>query len=112
MRRGEVWWASLPEPRGSEPGYRRPVLIVQADSFTESRIRTVVIVAITTNLHLAMAPGNVELSRRATRLRTESVANVSQIMTIDKSFLTDRISTLPPELLRRVERGMRLVLSL
>ena len=112
MRRGEIWWASLGEPQGSEPGYRRPVLVVQANPFNDSLIRTAVIVVITTNLRLADAPGNVRLPRKATRLRTESVANVSQIMTLDRSRLTERVTTLAPALMQRVDRGLRLVLSL
>ena len=112
MRRGEVWWASLPEPKGSEPGYSRPVLIIQADPFNLSRIRTVIVVMITRNLALADAPGNALLPRKSTRLPHDSVANVSQVFTIDKSFLTEKVSDLPKALLHKVEAGLRLVLSL
>jgi mRNA interferase MazF len=112
MRRGEIWWASLPEPKGSEPGYSRPVVIIQADPFTLSRIRTVIVVMITRNLALADAPGNVLLSRKSTHLPHDSVANVSQVFTIDKSFLTEKVSDLPKTLLHKVEAGLRLVLSL
>ena len=112
MRRGEIWWASLPEPKGSEPGYSRPVLIIQADPFTVSRIRTVIVVMITRNLALADAPGNVLLPRKHTRLPHDSVANVSQMFTIDKSFLKEKVSDLTKTLLQRVEAGLRLVLSL
>ncbi|MEW6744985.1 MAG: type II toxin-antitoxin system PemK/MazF family toxin [Planctomycetota bacterium] len=112
MRRGEIWWAGLPEPRGSEPGYRRPVVIVQADAFNRSAIQTVVVAAITSNTRLAAAPGNVRLTRRQSRLSRESVINVSQLLTLDKSFLTDRISRLPATSMSAVEEGLRLVLAL
>jgi mRNA interferase MazF len=112
MRRGEIWWASLPEPQGSEPGYSRPVIVVQADPFTVSRIRTVIVVLITKNLALADAPGNVLLPRKQTHLPHDSVANVSQVFTIDKSFLKEKVSRLPKALVQKVEAGLRLVLSL
>ena len=110
--RGEIWWASLPMPRASEPGYRRPVLIIQVNEFNRSRIRTIIAVALTTNLRLAEAPGNVQLPRTATGLPHESVVNVSQVITLDKSFLTERVLKLSPKYLKRVEAGMRLVLGL
>jgi mRNA interferase MazF len=112
MRRGEIWWASLPEPKGSEPGYSRPVVIIQADPFTVSRIKTVIVVMITKNLALADAPGNVLLPGKQTHLPHDSVVNVSQVFTIDKSFLKEKVSNLPAALLRKVEAGLRLVLSL
>lgn len=112
MERGEVWWVSLPEPIGSEPGYRRPMVLVQADSFNRSRIQTVVAVAVTTNTNLASAPGNVRLPRRDTGLPQESVANVSQILTINKTALIERAGILSSLLLRRIEAGLRLVLDL
>lgn len=112
IRRGEIWWASLGEPRGSEPGYRRPVLVVQADAFNRSRIGTVLVVAITSNLRVAEAPGNVRLTRRQSKLPRESVVNVSQVLTLDKQFLTKRIGRLPPKLLTDVDQGLRLALSL
>ena len=112
MQRGEIWWATLPEPVGSEPGYRRPVLIVQSDDFNRSRIATVIAVVITSNLRLAQAPGNVWLPCKVTGLPKDSVANVSQVVTIDKSFLTERVGRLPANLLAQVEAGLRLVLSL
>ena len=112
IRRGEIWWASLPEPSGSEPGFRRPLLIVSADSFNASRISTVVAVVITSNLRLADAPGNVRLPARGTGLSKPSVANVSQVVTVDKSFLTERVGRLAPKPLADVEEGIRLALSL
>ncbi len=112
MRRREIWWASLRPPARSSPGYRRPVLVIQSDEFNESRIHTVVVAVITTNLRLAAAPGNVLCRKRQTGLPRDSVINISQILTIDKSFLTDRVRTLSPELFRQVEDGLRLVLTL
>lgn len=91
VERREVWWADLEEPRGSEPGYRRPVLIVQADSFNRSRLRTVVVVALTSNVRLLDAPGNVLLGRRETSLSKDSVANVTQVLTLDERFLIERV---------------------
>ena len=112
MRRGEIWWASLPEPRGSGPGGRRPVLVIQSNAFNRSRIATVVVATITGNLDLAAAPGNVELPRRGTGLPRKSVVNVSQVLTVDKRFLTTRAGRVPQTLLARVEQGLRLVLGL
>ena len=112
MRRGEIWWASLPEPSGSGPGFRRPLLIVSANSFNESRINTVVAAVITSNLRLADAPGNVRLPARGTGLTKPSVVNVSQIITVDKSFLTERAGRLNPQLLAEIDDGLRLVLSI
>ena len=112
MRRGEIWWGSLPEPTGSGPGFRRPLLIVSADSFNDSRISTVVAAVITSNLRLADAPGNVRLAAKGTGLKKASVVNVSQIITVDKTFLTQRIGRLPPRLLAEVDDGLRLVLSI
>ncbi len=112
MQRGSIWWASLPEPVGSMPGYRRPVLIVQADSFNSSNISTVIAVVLTSNLRLASAPGNVPLSTQSTGLPKDSVANVSQVITVDKSLLTDYVGQVPPAKMRQVEAGLKLVLSL
>lgn len=112
MRRGEVWWASLGEPQGSGPGFRRPVLIVQANEFNESAIRTSVCAALTSNMRLADSPGNVRVTRRASGLSQESVVNVSQLITLDKQRLTEKIGRLPAESLRDVDAGIRLVLAL
>ena len=112
MKRGELWWAELPEPAGSGPGFRRPVLVIQSDDFNRSRIRTVVGAAVTTNLKLAEAPGNVILPRRGTGLPRQSVINVSQIVTLDKRFLSEPVGRVTEELMRRVDDGLRLVLSL
>ncbi len=112
MLRGEIWWTSIPDPVGSEPGYRRPCLIVSADSFNRSRINTVIAVVITSNLRLADAPGNIRLPSRNTGLSKPSVANVSQIITIDKLFLTERIGRVPPLIMNDVDNGLRLSLAL
>ena len=112
MRRGEIWWGTLDAPAGSAPGFSRPLLIVQADSFNESRIRTAIVAALTTNERLAAAPGNVLVKKRETRLPQDSVVNVSQILTIDKSQLREKIGRLSPQSMEAVERGMRLVLNL
>jgi mRNA interferase MazF len=112
MQRGELWWVRLPDPVGSEPGYRRPMLVIQSDDFNRSRIATVIAVVITSNTRLAEAPGNVFLPRKLTGLPKDSVANVSQLVTIDKSLLAERIGTLPPGLIGQIEKGLRLVLHL
>jgi len=111
-RRGEIWWASLGDPRGSEPGYRRPVLVIQSDAFNRSRISTVLVAVITSNLRLADAPGNVRLSQRYSGLRKESVVNVSQVLTLDKRYLAERAGKAPPSVMESVDEGLRLVLSL
>jgi len=112
IHRGEIWWASLPEPSGSEPGFRRPLLVISANSFNESRINTVIAVVITSDLRLADAPGNVRLPVRGTGLSKPPVANISQIVTVDKTCLTQRVGKLTPRLLAEVEQGVGLVLSL
>ena len=112
MRRGEIWWARLPTPRGSEPGYRRPVIVLQSDAFNRSKIRTVVAAVITSNIELANAPGNVSLTRKQSGLPRNSVVNVSQIVTIDKSYLAERGSRLAAKHGTAVDDGVRLVLDL
>ncbi len=112
MYRGEIWWVSLPDPVGSEPGYRRPVLIIQDDVFTQSLIRTVIVVIITSNTQLAEAPSNVFLPNYTTGLPKDSVANVSQVFTVDKRFLVERIGMLPESLQEKVDEGLRMVLYL
>ena len=112
MTRGEIWWADLPEPRGSEPGYRRPVLVIQSNSFNQSGIRTVVVAILTSNLRLAEAPGNVLLPAKVSGLPRDSVVNVSQLLTLDRSFLTEEVGKLPSRVLAEVNAGLRLVLEL
>jgi mRNA interferase MazF len=112
MRRGEIRWASLAAPDGSGPGFRRPMLVIQSNEFNDSRIQTVVCAVITSNLRLAQAPGNVLLSKRSSGLKKESVANVSQLVTIDRRFLSDAQARLPIRKLREVDDGIRLVLAI
>jgi len=112
MRRGDLWWAALPDPHGSGPGFRRPVVVIQADEFNESRISTVVVAAVTANTRLAAAPGNVLCRRRQSGLSKDSVINVSQILTVDKSLLTECIRTLPGEIVAAINAGLRLTLAL
>jgi mRNA interferase MazF len=112
MKRGEIWWATLPAPSGSGPGYRRPILIVQSNDFNRSRIATIIAVVITSNTRLVQAPGNVLLPRKTSNLPRDSVANVSQLVTLDKRFLIERIGVLPQNYVEQVEAGLRLVLSL
>ena len=112
MRRGELWWAALPTPTGSGPGYRRPVVVVQANPVNESRIATVIAAAVTSNLSLADAPGNVRLAKAESGLGKASVINVSQLVTIDRALLTQRVRALPGEVVRAVDEGLRLVLAI
>ncbi len=112
MLRGEVWWASMPPPKGSGPGYRRPVLVVQADAFNRSRINTVMVVVITSNIGLSAAPGNLLLSKRSSGLKKQSVVNVSQVITLDRSLLTERVRRLPKDQIIAVDEGLRLALQL
>ena len=112
MTRGEIWWADLGVPFGSEPGFRRPVLIVQADSFNRSRISSVLCVPFTTNLRLADAPGNIHLSAVESGLSKDSVLVVSQLNCIDRARLVERQGRLRHVELTEVETGLRLVLAL
>lgn len=111
IAQGEVWWADLGDPAGSEPGYRRPVVVVQGDAFNASRLRTVVCVALTSNTRWADAPGNVLLPARATGLRRPSVANVSQLVTVDRATLIERTGRLSASQLGLVLAGIDVVLG-
>jgi mRNA interferase MazF len=111
IAQGEVWWADLPEPSGSGPGYRRPVLVVQCEAFNRSSIGTVVSVVLTSTVRLADAPGNVRLSARSTGLPRDSVANVSQIVTLDRTVLTERVGKLPRAKIDLVLSGIDIVLG-
>ena len=111
-RRGEIWWADLPEPRRSEPGYRRPVLVIQSDPFNRSTIQTVIVAVLTTNLKLANAPGNTFLPASGSGLPRDSVVNASQLLTLDRSFLLEPAGIIPPRLQSVVDAGLRLVLGL
>ena len=111
ISQGDVWWADLPDPIGSGPGFRRPVVVVQGDSLNRSKISTVVCVPLTSNLKWENAPGNVKLSERATGLTKESVANVSQIVTLDKSLLTERTAKISRTQLQLLLAGIDVVLG-
>ena len=112
MKRGEVWWADLAEPSGSEPGGRRPVLVVQDDLLTASRLGTVMVVPLTSNLQRALAVGNVRLSTKDTGLKRESVALVCQVITVDRAWLDESTGSLPRRALQAVDAGLRLALDL
>lgn len=107
-----MWWITLPEPVGSEPGHRRPMVVVQVDAFNASQIRTVLAVALTSNLARAEAPGNVRVPAGEGGLPAESVANISQIVTVDKRFLAEYCGRLRPRTMDAIDLGMRLVLDL
>jgi len=111
IAQGEVWWADLPTPVGSGPGFRRPVIVVQGDDLNRSRIATAVCVPLTSNLSWANAPGNVTLSARLTGLPKDSVANVSQIVTLDRDLLTERAGKLPRAKLELLLTGIDVVLG-
>ena len=112
IERGSIWWADLGEPRGSEPGYRRPLLIIQANAFNRSRIQTVIAAVLTSNLRLLDAPGNVLVPATASGLRRDSVANVSQLITVNRDDLEERSGQVDATTMRRVDAGLRLVLAL
>lgn len=111
ISQGDIWWADLPDPVGSGPGFRRPVAVVQGDAFNQSRIATVVCVPLTSNTKWAKAPGNVLLRSRTTGLPKDSVANVSQIVSLDKTLLTQRAGRLPQSQLALVLSGIDVVLG-
>jgi mRNA interferase MazF len=111
IAQGEIWWADLDEPTGSEPGFRRPVVVVQGDAFNRSSLQTVVCVALTSNLRWGEAPGNVRLPARATGLPKDSVANVSQLVTLDRDVLTERVGRLSAANLGLVLTGIDIVLG-
>ena len=112
IRRGQIWWAELAEPRGPEPGYRHPVLVLQQDEVNASRINTVVVCLLTSNTALARAPGNTLLARRRTGLRRDSVANASQVATLNKADLEELAGVVPGDLMDEVAEGLRWFLSL
>ncbi|MEO6208137.1 MAG: type II toxin-antitoxin system PemK/MazF family toxin [Candidatus Limnocylindrales bacterium] len=111
ISKGDVWWADLPEPGGAAPGFRRPVVVVQGEAFNRSAISTVVCVPLTSNLRWATAPGNIPLSGRATGLARDSVANVSQVFTADRSMLTEKVGRVSAARLDLVLAGIDIVLG-
>ncbi|HEX3434247.1 MAG TPA: type II toxin-antitoxin system PemK/MazF family toxin [Solirubrobacteraceae bacterium] len=112
MLRGEVWWAHLGLPRGSAPALRRPVLIISADQYNRSRLKTVTVVVLTGNARLAALPGNVAISTEFAELETNSVVNVTQVATIDRAALEERVTELPDWLMAQVDVGLRRALAL
>lgn len=112
IERGQVWWADLGDPSGSEPGFRRLVLIVQSDAFNRSRLHTIIAVVLTSNLRLVDAPGNVLIPAKNAGLPKDSVANVTQVITLDRDFLTEPAGRVRGQVLTAVESGLRLVLGL
>ncbi len=112
VERGEIWWADLPEPKGSMPGYRHPILIIQSDQFNQSSLETVIGIVITSNMRLSNMPGNIVLSPKQSGLRQESVVNITQVVTANKSDLLEFVGTLPLGKIEQIENGLRLVLSL
>jgi mRNA interferase MazF len=112
MVRGEIWWANLPPPRGSAPAKRRPVLVIQNDSFNRSAINTVICAMITSNMELVNLPGNVALAKAVSGLHKSSVINFSQIATIDKSDLTEIVCMLPSGLIQQVNAAIKQVLDI
>jgi mRNA interferase MazF len=111
ISQGEIWWADLPPPRGSGPGFRRPIVVVQSDLLNQSRIASVVCIPLTSNLKWALMPGNAHLPARVTGLPKNSVANVSQIFTVDKSLLIERVGKPPRAKLEMLLAGLDIVLG-
>ena len=111
MKRGEIWWASMGEPKGSEPGYRRPVIIVSTNEFNRSLIQTVIVAVVTSNLRLVDAPGNFKITKKQSNLSKDSVVNISQLITLDKMFLTEKIGKLNPKNINFLNEGIKLVLG-
>lgn len=112
IQRGDIWWADLGEPRDSEPGFRRPVLVVQEDAYNESRLATVIVLSLTSDVRYADMPGNVLLSEEETGLDRDSVVNVTQLVTIDRSWLESRVGRLERSASEQIDYGLRLVLGL
>lgn len=112
IRRGQIWWVDFDDPRGSEPAYRHPALVIQRDEVNDSRIDTLVVCVLTANPRLATAPGNTLLRRRQTGLPKDSVANASQLATVNKTDLDRLVAALPSDLMDAVDHGLRWFLAL
>jgi mRNA interferase MazF len=112
ISRAEIYWADLGPPSGSRPAKRRPVLVIQSDPYNASRLSTVLAAVITSNTGLATMPGNVFVPATATRLPRDSVVNITALVTLNKTDLTDRVGEIPPSLMHEVDRGLRRVLDL
>jgi len=111
VKRGEIWWASLEDPIGSGPGYKRPVVVISSNDFNSSKISTIIVAIITSNLNLSEAPGNFELTKKSSGLSRKSVVNISQLITLDKSFLIEKTSKLSINQIEILIDGLKLVLS-
>jgi len=111
VKRGEIWWASLEDPIGSGPGYKRPIVVISSDDFNSSKINTIIVAIITSNLNLSEAPGNFELTKKSSGLTRKSVVNISQLLTLDKSFLVEKIGKLSNKQIEILNDGLKLVLS-
>ena len=111
MKRGEIWWAWMGEPRGSEPGYHRPVVVISTNEFNRSLIQTVIVSVVTSNLRLVDAPGNFKITKKQSNLSKDSVVNVSQLITLDKTFLTEKIGKLNSKNINFLNEGIKLVLG-
>jgi mRNA interferase MazF len=112
IERGEIWWADLGEPRGSSPGFHRPIVIIQSNDFNHTNIKTLIGAVITSNLRLAEMPGNVRLPKKFHNLEKESVVNVTQLFTINKEDLLEYVETLSEQKMEQIDKGLRLVLSI
>jgi mRNA interferase MazF len=112
MTRGEIWWADLGVPFGSEPGFKRPVLVIQDDAYNKSNLNTVIVIAITSNLLLGDAPGNVLFTKKESGLAKDSIINVSQIVTLDKARLVQKAGKLKNNLMKEVEKGISMVIGM
>ncbi len=112
MKLGEIWWANLPNPYGSGPGYRRPVVIIQQNSFNESSINTIIVVVITSNLHLSKAPGNIRINKKQSLLDKDSVINISQVYTIDKTTLTEKVALLSSKTIKELKENLKMIFDL
>jgi mRNA interferase MazF len=111
IKQGDIYWVNLAAPRGSEPGYRHPCVVIQNDVFNASRINTVVVCALTTNQKRAQAPGNVALNKGEANLSEKSVVNISQVITVDKSDMRDKIGSLSPERIKDIIDGINLLIE-
>ena len=111
-QRGQIWWADLREPRGSGPGYRRPIIVIQANSFNKTNLSTVIVAIVTSNLDLGDMPGNVRLTTGTTGLDNDSVVNITQLLTVERADLVEYVGSVSDRKMDQIDRGLRLVLSL
>ncbi|MCL2175388.1 MAG: type II toxin-antitoxin system PemK/MazF family toxin [Treponema sp.] len=112
MIKGEIWWAVLPSPRGSEPAKKRPVLVIQGNDFNSSNLNTVICAGLTSNLMLANAPPNILLEKTHSKLDKSSVVNFSQILAVDKSFFKKMVSMLPKQFLPLIDKSLKIIFDI